>query len=296
MVTKKTLPTAPRALLQILAPREDAKEQLQSRIEKGREIRGSKVTTEEDLEAFKNTYSKWNSFNNQLLHSLFSTDELQAEYKSASAIVAMVVSRSYGPSLNDRTVEVYKALDKKIHSLDSIVERLEILPSTTNTTIDNDVETNSQPPLHSTKVFVVHGRDQAAKADLEVFLRENNLEPIVLHRQADSGMTIIEKFEKHSDVGYAFILLTPDEIAYLAADEKKPDDERQKGFRARQNVNFEFGYFIGKLGRSRVCCLYTGDVEIPSDLSGLVYKKYQKEIEEVGYAILKDLRAAGYPV
>lgn len=104
-----------------------------------------------------------------------------------------------------------------------------------------------------------------------MFLREIGLEPIVLHRQADVGQTVIEKFEANSDVGFAFILLTPDEIAYLLPQDSLPDNER-KELRARPNVMFEFGYFVGKLGRSKVCCLYTGDVVIPSDLNGLIYK------------------------
>ena len=133
-----------------------------------------------------------------------------------------------------------------------------------------------------------------AKTNLEVFLGEIGLEPIVLHRKADQGLTLIEKFEKHSDVGYAFILLTPDEVAYLASEEGKADTERHKEFRARPNVIFEFGYFVGKLGRSRVCCLYTGDVTLPSDLGGVIYKEYHKHIKEVAYDITKELKAAGY--
>lgn len=146
------------------------------------------------------------------------------------------------------------------------------------------------------KVFVVHGHDEIAKTNLEIFLREIGLEPVVLHRQADEGLTIIEKFEKHSDVGYAFILLTPDEIAYIKADESKEDSERKKESRARPNVIFEFGYFVGKLGRSRVCCLYTGDVSLPSDVSGMIYKRFTNNIEEVAYSIMKDLKASGYEI
>ena len=59
---------------------------------------------------------------------------------------------------------------------------------------------------------------------------------------------------------------------------------------------FEFGYFVGKLGRSRVCCLYTGDVTLPSDVSGMIYKKFNANIEEVAYSIIKDLKASGYAV
>lgn len=133
-------------------------------------------------------------------------------------------------------------------------------------------------------------------SSLEAFLHEIGLEPIVLHRQADEGLTIIEKFEKHADVGYAFILLTPDEVAYLTAEDDLPDSGRKKEKRARPNVIFEFGYFVGRLGRSRVCCIYTGDVTLPSDIHGMIYKRYERSIEEVAYGIMKDIKASGYDV
>jgi len=150
------------------------------------------------------------------------------------------------------------------------------------------------PGVFSNEVFIVHGHDDQSKSELEILLKEMGLEPVVLHRQADQGMTIIEKFEKHSKVGYAFIILTPDEVAYLANQVDKPDDERTKEWRARPNVIFEFGYFVGNLGRPRVCCLYKGDVTLPSDIEGLLYKKFKRSVEEVAYSITKELKACGY--
>src|SRR5690606_33155298 len=73
----------------------------------------------------------------------------------------------------------------------------------------------------SNKVFVVHGHDSELKNDIDIFLRDIGLEPIILHRQADEGLTIIEKFEKHSDVSYAFILLTPDDVGMTVAEYEK---------------------------------------------------------------------------
>ena len=145
-------------------------------------------------------------------------------------------------------------------------------------------------------MFIVHGHDHAFKTDVENFLREIGLEPIVLHKKPDEGQTIIEKFEKHSDVGYAFILLTPDEIAYTIDQDSAEDSRRKKEKRARPNVIFEFGYFVGRLGRNRVCCLHKGDVSLPSDLSGLLYKKIDKSVESEGLSILKELKAAGYQI
>jgi len=144
------------------------------------------------------------------------------------------------------------------------------------------------------QIFVVHGHDDMLKYELELFLKEIGLDPIVLHRQSDEGQTIIEKFEKHSNVSYAFILLTPDDVAYLRSEDEKPDGERKKEYRAIPNVLFEFGYFVGKLGRNRVCCLYKHSVALPTDVSGLLYKQVTGTIEQIGYELIKELKAAGY--
>ncbi len=181
----------------------------------------------------------------------------------------------------------------KSHYLGALQAALEVLENDTFGELLQQ-ETAIAPKDLTNKIFVVHGHDDAAKAELEIILREMGLEPIVLHRQADEGQTIIEKFEAHADVGYAFILLTPDEIAYVVGEDGKPDDERHKEYRARPNVIWEFGYFVGRLTRKRTCCLYRGGVTLPSDLNGLIYKKFNHSVEEVGYAIRKELTKAGY--
>lgn len=157
-------------------------------------------------------------------------------------------------------------------------------------------ESRNKSPALSNRVFVVHGHDSALKTDVERFVREIGLEPVVLHRQPDGGATIIEKFEKNSDVGYAFVLLTPDEVAYTVDQEPLPDAERKKEHRARPNVILELGHFIGRLGRERVCCLRKGAVAVPSDLHGVVYKEVGESVESQAYAIIRELRAVGYNI
>ena len=120
--------------------------------------------------------------------------------------------------------------------------------------------------LDSNKVFLVHGHDNEAKEGTARFLQKLGLQPIVLHEQPNSGRTIIEKFEIYSDdIAFAVILLTPDDFGGVASapDLRKP--------RARQNVVMELGYFIGRLGRSRVCALHKGGVELPSDYQGVLF-------------------------
>jgi predicted nucleotide-binding protein len=283
----------PKKSAELTMTRNEAKAKLQDRIEKGVELNRVQVNTPQSYETAKNEYSKWDSFNTELLKRMFTTEELSTEY-SGWGVVVVSMGR---PSLGEQIAKLNKGIDDKIHRIDSIIERLELFPlSSSLQSESNESNLEAAPPSHSKKVFVVHGHDEVAKTNLEVFLHEIGLEPVVLHRQADEGMTVIEKFEKHSDVGYAFILLTPDEIAYLKADAGKPDGQRKKENRARPNVIFEFGYFVGKLGRARVCCLYTGDVALPSDVHGMIYKKFGNRIDEVAYSIIKDLKASGYAI
>ena len=137
------------------------------------------------------------------------------------------------------------------------------------------------------KVFVVHGHDDAVKEAVARFLEHIGLDAIILHEQASQGMTIIEKIEANGDVGYAVVLLTPDDIG------GKEGDELQH--RARQNVILELGYFIGRLGRERVIAFCRGDVEVPSDFKGVVYKPYDDN-EGWKQALAKELKAAGFGI
>jgi len=122
-------------------------------------------------------------------------------------------------------------------------------------------------PAESREVFLVHGHDNEAKEMVARFLERVTLQPIILHEQASGGRTIIEKFEKYSKgVAFAVVLLTPDDEGRSWT----PDDAELQP-RARQNVILELGYFMGRLGRTRVCALYKGGVELPSDYQGVLY-------------------------
>jgi len=138
------------------------------------------------------------------------------------------------------------------------------------------------------KVFIVHGREDKPAYELAwVLEKDMGLIPIILREKTDEGRTIIEKLEKHSDVRYAFIILTPDDIGALSAEREKLKP------RARQNVILELGYFLGKLGRKNVCCLLKGDIELPSDVSGIVYKQFKESVRECIFDIVKELIVAG---
>jgi len=154
--------------------------------------------------------------------------------------------------------------------------------------------------IDSKKIFVVHGRDEIAKNELvEIFKDELDLEPIVLSEEPNEGKTVIEKFEnKTLKVGYAIIILTPDDLGGLKEDLDKMDtcDKKLKKLKlqARENVILELGYFIGKLQREKVCCIMKGNGLLPSDLHGIVTIRYQDSIKDKFLQIKKELKNTGY--
>lgn len=149
----------------------------------------------------------------------------------------------------------------------------------------------SQTLLESdkSKVFIVHGHDELAKTEAARFVEKMGFEPIILHEQASLGSTIIEKIEKYSNVGFGVVLYTPCDVG------AKINDESNFKSRARQNVVFEHGFLIGKLGRKNICALVKGNVETPNDISGVVYVS----MDEHGawkLSLAKEMRSSGYDV
>ncbi len=135
------------------------------------------------------------------------------------------------------------------------------------------------------KTFIVHGHDGELKQAVARVIEKQGIEAIILSEQANHGKTIIEKFENNSDVGCAVCLFTDDDLGRNKA-------EKEEHFRARQNVVFETGYFIGKLKRNHIVILADEGVELPSDLSGVVYTNtgnwqlnLLKELKTMGYQI-----------
>ena len=143
------------------------------------------------------------------------------------------------------------------------------------------------------KVFVVHGRDMEMKSIVARFLEHCGLMPVVLQEQTDQGRAVIEKFEECADVRFAVVLLSPDDVGGIKPESRAGRPQLQR--RARQNVLLELGYFIGKLGRSNVCVLKKGDVEVPSDYSGVVYTPFGPD-EGWKLKLARELKAAGMEV
>jgi predicted nucleotide-binding protein len=140
------------------------------------------------------------------------------------------------------------------------------------------------------KVFIVYGHDTASRNDLELIMLRLDLQPIILSNMVPKGQTIIEALDEHSEVHCAVVLLTPDDEGYPAGQDnlKKP--------RARQNVVLELGMFLSKVGRSRVIILHKGNLELPSDIAGLIYLPYKNNVSEVKTKLGAALQEMGFHI
>jgi predicted nucleotide-binding protein len=265
--------------------REDAATKISERIEKGHALKKRAYNSRDDLEHSRKEYYKWSAYNTELLKRLFTSSELSDEYTRQ---FGFVVGRDL--SFGEEVAEHHEDIDEKIHRLESIKERLELLP------LSRDAEQGlhvaaSVPAAAKTgkSVFIVHGHDEGARETAARYVERLGLEAVILHEQVNQGRTIIEKLEHSSNVEFAIVLLTPDDFGASAGAKDKLNA------RARQNVILELGYFVGKLGRSRVCALHKGDVELPSDFLGVVYVP----MDPAGawrLLLARELKAAGFSV
>ncbi|HYT43160.1 MAG TPA: nucleotide-binding protein [Methylomirabilota bacterium] len=264
----------------LLSSKEEASEKITRRIELGHQIKNSNITSMTELKQARTGYYSWNEYNEDLLLHLFDNSSIKEGYRKSFFSVSM-----HEETLDKQIEDFRDNVDYYLRKLESIRERLEIFEVSPRLI---------QPPLASQqltlskKVFVVHGHDEGAKEAVARFISKLGLQPIILNEQPNSGKTIIEKFEDSAEeVGFAVVLLTPDDMGYPR---DKPEELKP---RPRQNVVLELGYFLAKLGRSRVCALYKGNVELPSDYDGVIYLKmdshWQIDLAKEIRQVIKDI-------
>ena len=152
----------------------------------------------------------------------------------------------------------------------------------------NGTQENPNESERNFAVFLVHGHDGEMKQSVARFLERIGFDVIILHEQPSAGMTIIEKLSEFGGkISYAIVLFSPDDI-FVRENEKEI-------VRARQNVIFELGYFIGRLGRTNVTVLHkvVDDFEIFSDYSGVLYIPFE-ENDSWKMNLARELSNAGF--
>jgi hypothetical protein len=294
-----------------------ASDDITSRLSRGEALRdrSKRVTSLDQDSGLYEEYDRWNTFNSEMLLRMFTEPSISEEYDAAGPPGEVLNLGGRNPlwegfsSYTERQQELRRfqqTLGAKLGQLLSIQERLALIdepappPQGPSTAVigtagpwpviangpGNEAAARAERPRRA--AFVVHGHDDAAREATARVLAQLDVDPIILHEQANRGQTIIEKFERHSNVPFAVVLLTPDDLGRA----KTETDLRE---RARQNVWFELGFFVGKLGRDHVCALHKGPLEIPSDIQGVIYTR----MDDGGawrYQLANELHAAGIEI
>jgi predicted nucleotide-binding protein len=266
----------------LLIPRDEARQKIQDRIDKGKQLYARPIRSESDLELSRDERRKWSSYNVELLKRIFDNRSIADEYERFYGAVLPL-----NPSFSYIVDDFKKGMQDSISRLESIINRLELIPE--NQSIQPDHKSQGEPQMASNNVFIVHGHDTETRESVARFIEKLGLHAVILHEQPNRGRTIIEKIEQHSEVGYALVLLTPDDIG---APIDKPELSKP---RARQNVVFELGFFCGALSRRNVCTIYKEGVELPTDYLGVGYTK----LDSSGawkMEVARELKAAGFKV
>ena len=280
----------PQSLPNLMVPKETASQKIQMRIQMGQQLRNKAIRSEDELEKIRAECKKWSEHNKTLLKSLFSNSTMADR---------CWIFNDYTPSINawlhggDLTVEeefqqlvtkFRKRMNDQINDLEGIHDELDLIPEQHSGSSDQDTTKGN-------KVFIVHGRDLNAAEVIARAVEKLGLEAVILHEKPDEGKTIIEKLEARAkNASFAIVLLTPDDVGNL-----KDKADLGSNPRARQNVIFELGYFIGKLGRKQVRSIYKGEVESPSDIDGILYVK----MDESGawrQKLTQEMKSAGLPI
>ena len=275
----------------LLVSQAEAREKINAQIMRGREIIeplapghagfGFGLSVSAAFEKAQTDQQKWAKFTIDLLKSLFADLSIGKEFGSVDIL-------SFPQT--DRPKLLAGWMTARIHDLESIIERLPLFSLAGEITEGVAASTPKHPAKSLSKdIFIVHGHDEAAKHEVARFMEQLGLRAIILHEKPDEDKTIIEKVEHHSNVGFAVVLLTPDDVGHPkdTPSESKP--------RPRQNVVLELGYFIGILGRSRVCALLKGDIELPTDYADVPYKS----MDDAGawkYDLARGIKEAGMDV
>ncbi len=278
--------TEMQSLPSLVENRKSAYQKIQERIDMGYQLRDQHIGSENQLEKTVAECRKWSSYNRHLLRRLFTNPSIADSYRDFH------YQRPFGsagnplvnPSLKEQLDRYRECMTPNIGRLEEIRDELHLIPE------QHSAASSEQVTTTGNEVFIVHGHDHGAKDTIAREVENLGLTAVILHEQPDEGRTIIEKLEALAkNASFAIVLFTPDDVGNLDKTDSKPNP------RARQNVIFELGYFIGKLGRERVRSIYKGEVESPSDIDGILYIR----MDELGawkQKLAQEMESAGLPI
>ncbi len=271
---------------QLRFSREDVDRALSDRIKVGEALLEAVWSTADvprwrDAEA---RYGEWNDYNELMLRKMFTSDELAAQYRQVS------LDYTVGATQAEERRAAADMISLRIDCLRSTLGRLDLFD-----VAQRELQRDESPVASSNRIFIVHSGEHALKEAVARMVTRLGYDPVILHEQPDLGKTVIDKYESEAaNAAFAVVLFTPDDDGRL----RDPGRAYRLLPRARQNVVFELGYFVGKLGRGRVAALMTDSaIERPSDVAGVLYIN----VEALGAVdwrinLAREMKAAGLDI
>lgn len=271
--------------VELSRPAADVRRDLDQARRRGQELLDGAPSEPTKLRSFRADYLAWESKTSAILEASFKvsgflTTSPKDEFNgTAIALLDLKISATTIPL--ERVPEVLSDIQEKLRVLASVDERLEVYEPAS-------AGSSPAPPSSNAPIFLVHGRNLERREIVRRFLETvTDRDVIVLAEQPNRGQDILGKLLSNAQqAGFAVVLLTADDLGGLDGEEGRP--------RARQNVVFELGLFIGLLGRHRVAALNDPTVELPTDFSGVAYIPVDGESWQLELA--RELKAAGIVV
>jgi len=238
------------------------------------------------LVEFRERYLSWESRTSAVLEtgfkvSGFMTTSPKDEFNGTAVSLLDLKISAAATIPFERLPEVLTDIREKVRVLKSVDERLDVYEAPITAPAERAVVADAP-------IFLVHGRDLQRREIVRRFLETvTDRTIVVLAEQPNRGQDLLGKLLSHAQqAGFAVVLLTPDDLGGFEGDEPKP--------RARQNVVFELGLFVGLLGRDKVAALNDPRAEIPTDFSGVTYIPIEGESWQIELA--RELKAADISV
>ena len=286
MAKRRVTPATDNRPTELILSKEEFNIALDDRISLGQKLHERNITTTDEFDKLKEDYYDWSDFNLEYLKHSFNKEqnEYRKNYDDTGSFFFGIIGGRQSPA--EELKEFKEKINSKVKNLKQLRAKTGLLKQSSDVVV---TESKKAIELDKSQVFIVHGHDDEAKSKTARFVEKLGFEAIILHEKASGSKTIIEKIEEYSNVGFGIILYTPCDIGAKQTD--KPDLKS----RARQNVVFEHGFLIGKIGRSNVCALVKGNIETPNDISGVVYVSMDSA-DAWRYAIADEMKKAGYIV
>jgi len=256
-------------------PPEKADNLIEKQLEIGDVLLKLKIKNIQEWKSTERKFKIWNSENYELLKSIFKNSKVAKDYSSTGWSIGRIFISDL--KFSEKTAKLFSDIKEKLDKLNSIKLSLGIFKIIT--------ETGERD--NSKKLFFVHGTNCSTKSAVINFITQLGLEPIILQEFIAGGKTLIDEILTRSEVKFAIVLLTPDNVGGIQPEKLK--------FRADQNVILELGIFVGLLGRENVWGLYTSGLQLPEDYHGYEYIQIDKQ-NKWQEQVVKELQNAGFEI